>query len=152
MTVAAGVVTILCAEDDPDDRMLLADALESIGLPYQLHFTEDGEQLMSYLRREGDYVDSREFPSPDLLLLDLNMPRMDGREALVLIRADPSLRELPVVVMSTADSDEDVRNAYGLGASSFVTKPVTFERLVKVMQDIRHYWTDVATLPRSDRW
>lgn len=152
MTVAGGVVTILCAEDDPDDQILLQEALEAVGLPYQLHIVDDGERLLSYLLRSGEFEDPRSSPLPDLLLLDLNMPRMDGREALARIKADPRLRELPVVVMSTADSVEDVRMAYGLGASSFVVKPVTFERLVAVMQDIRHYWTGVATLPRSDRW
>ena len=152
MTSAASAAIILCADDDPDDRLLLRDALDEVGFAHDLRFVEDGEQLMAYLRGEGDFADPAHSPAPDLLLLDLNMPRMDGREALLRIRGDAELRTLPIVVLSTADSAEDIHTAYSAGANSFVVKPASFEELVRVMRSVEQYWTDVVELPERHRW
>ncbi len=149
MTNAPGTVTILCADDDPDDRMLLREALEEIGFAHDLHFTEDGEQLMAYLRHEGAYDDPGRSPAPDLLLLDLNMPRLDGREALLRIRADPDLNAIPIVVMSTADSADDIHMAYSAGANSFVVKPASFEELVRVMRGVQTVLDRCRRTPRK---
>ena len=132
--------------------MLLRDALDEMEFDYDLRFAEDGEQLLAYLRREGEYAQPERSPAPDLLLLDLNMPRMDGREALMRIRADHDLRAIPIVVMSTADSAEDIQMAYRSGANSFVVKPASFDELVRVMRGLRHYWTGVVELPGKHRW
>jgi CheY-like chemotaxis protein len=152
MMPAAGAITILYADDDPDDRDLMRDALDEIGLGGDLRFVEDGEEAMEYLRHEGRYADPRSAPEPSFLLLDLNMPRMDGREVLTAVRSDARLRTLPVIVLTTSDSEEAVRAAYDIGASSYVVKPPSFEKLVRVMRDLRHYWADVVTLPTSMRW
>jgi CheY-like chemotaxis protein len=129
-------ITILVAEDDPDDRLLMKDALGESGLAYDLYFAEDGEELMAYLRRQGRYAQDGAAPTPGLILLDLNMPKKDGREALWEIRMDPQLRRIPVVVLTTSCVHEDVVRSYGDGATSFVTKPVTFEALVGVLKTI----------------
>ena len=137
-------ITILMAEDDPDDRLLTKDAFAESRLVNGLHFVEDGEELMDYLRRQGKYKGA---PRPGLILLDLNMPKMDGREALAEIKTDPSLRRIPVVVLTTSQAEEDILRSYDLGVSGFITKPVTFEGLVKVMQTINMYWLQIVELP-----
>ena len=143
-------ITILMADDDPEDRMLAKEAMEMARLANDLHFVEDGEELMDYLYRRGRYADLKDSPRPGLILLDLNMPRKDGREALDEIKADPALRRIPIVVLTTSKAEEDIFRTYDLGASSFITKPVTFDGLVAVMQSIKKYWFDIVKLPTNE--
>ncbi|HWM90381.1 MAG TPA: response regulator [Thermoanaerobaculia bacterium] len=143
-------ITILLAEDDPDDRMLVADAVAEGRLVNDFRFVEDGEELMDYLHHKGRYADESLAPRPGLILLDLNMPRKDGREALREIKADPSLRQIPVVVLTTSKAEEDVFRSYDLGANSFVTKPVTFNSLVDLMKSLGRYWLEIVELPGPD--
>jgi two-component system response regulator len=135
------------AEDDPDDRLLAAEALREGRGGGELRFVEDGEQLLDYLRRRGRWADPAQSPRPALVLLDLNMPRMDGREALAALKADPELRRIPVVVLTTSRARDDVAVSYDLGASSFITKPSTFGGLVKAMRALGDYWMDIVQLP-----
>ena len=140
-------ITILLADDDEDDRRLSIDALRKSHLINTLHCVDDGEELMDYLKRRGRYTDAVQSPRPGLILLDLNMPRKDGREALAEIRADPELRRIPVVVLTTSEAEEDIYSTYDLGVNSFITKPVTFEGLVKVMNTLGQYWFEIVKLP-----
>lgn len=140
-------ITILMAEDDPDDRLLTRDALRESRLVNGIHFVEDGEELMDYLCRRGRYAPPHKAPRPGLILLDLNMPRKDGREALEEIKADPLLRRIPVVVLTTSEAEEDILRSYDLGVSGFITKPVTFDGLVKVMRSVTIYWFQIVELP-----
>lgn len=150
MGKAGHVLTILMADDDADDRLLAQEALEESRLVNALHFVEDGEQLMHYLHRRENYAHMREDPLPGLILLDLNMPRKDGREALEEIKTDPQLRRIPIVVLTTSKGEEDIYRSYDLGASSYITKPVTFIALVKVIQAIGKYWFELVELPPVD--
>ncbi len=134
------------ADDDPDDRELAREAIVASRLRNPLYFVEDGEELLDFLNRRGKYSVGTA-PRPGLILLDLNMPRMDGREALRAIKADPILRTIPTVVLTTSNADEDVLNCYSLGANSFITKPVTYDRLVEVMRALGAYWFDIVDLP-----
>ena len=143
-------ITILLADDDPDDRMLARDALDESRLANDLHEVADGEELLEYLRRQGKYADPASAPRPGLILLDLNMPRKDGREALREIKADPDLRSIPVVVLTTSKAEEDIYRTYDLGVSSFITKPVSFEGLVAVMKALGRYWFEIVELPRGE--
>jgi len=140
-------ITILLADDDPDDRMLARDALMESRVANDLRVVVDGEELMEYLHREAKYEDPGESPWPGVILLDLNMPRKDGREALKEIKADPRLRRIPVVVLTTSKAEEDVYKTYDLGVSSFITKPITFEGLVEVMKTLGKYWIEIVDLP-----
>ena len=140
-------ITILVADDDADDRMLIKDAFEEARLNNEIHFVEDGEQLMAYLRREGEYANMGDEPFPGIILLDLNMPKKDGREALREIKADAELKRIPVVVLTTSRAEEDIIRTYGLGVSSFITKPVTFEGLVDVVKALNDYWIEIVTFP-----
>lgn len=140
-------VTILCAEDDPEDRMLIEDAMEDSRLVNELQFVEDGEQLMDYLHRHGKYAELSNAPLPGLILLDLNMPKKDGREALEEIKADPDLRRIPIVVLTTSKAEEDILRTYDLGVSGFVVKPVTFETLVSIMKTVSKYWFEIVEPP-----
>lgn len=137
-------IIILMADDDADDRMLTKEALEESRVLNDLHFVIDGEDLMDFLKKRGQYSDA---PRPGLILLDLNMPRKDGREALKEIKADADLRRIPVVVMTTSKAEEDIYRSYDLGASSFITKPVTFDRLVELMKTMGQYWVEFVELP-----
>jgi CheY-like chemotaxis protein len=139
--------TLLVAEDDPDDRVLLKDALAENELAVDLRFVGDGEELMEYLYQRGRYSEPASAPRPGLILLDLNMPRMDGREVLKAIDADPSLRRIPIVVLTTSRAEEDIEHSYGLGANSYITKPVTFGELVEMTQALGRYWFDIVALP-----
>ncbi|HUF69499.1 MAG TPA: response regulator [Longimicrobiales bacterium] len=139
-------ITILMADDDADDRMLTREALVESRLGNDLRFVEDGQELMDYLKHEGRYA-KEEAPRPGLILLDLNMPRKDGRQALQEIKADPDLRSIPVVVLTTSKAEEDVLRTYDLGANSFITKPVTFEGLVEIIRVLGNYWFRVVQLP-----
>jgi two-component system response regulator len=140
-------ITILLAEDDADDRLLVREALSEGRVLNELRCVEDGEELLDYLRRRGRYADPETSPRPGLVLLDLNMPRKDGREALREIKGDPDLKRIPVVVMTTSKAEEDIVRSYDLGANSYVTKPVTFERLVELMKVLGRYWIEFVELP-----
>lgn len=140
-------ITILMADDDPDDRQLTREAFEENHLANELRFVEDGEELLDYLHQRGKYAAEGTAPTPGLILLDLNMPRKDGREALQEIKADPRLRAIRVVVMTTSKAEEDVLRTYNLSASSYITKPVTFERLVEVVKTLGKYWLEIVELP-----
>ncbi len=137
-------ITILMADDDPDDRSFAQEALAECRLANDLHFVEDGEDLLNFLYHRGHYTNASR---PGLILLDLNMPRLDGREALREIKADPSLRAIPIVVLTTSKAEEDIYRSYDLGANSFITKPVTFDGLVRVMKDVGRYWFEIVDLP-----
>ena len=141
-------VTILMADDDEEDRQMTQDALIESHLSNELRFVVDGEDLMDYLRGTGAYGDGGlEAPKPGLILLDLNMPKKDGREALAEIKSDPDLRHIPVVVLTTSRAEEDVFRTYDLGVNSFITKPVTFAGLVEVVQGLSRYWFEIVDLP-----
>jgi CheY-like chemotaxis protein len=143
-------MTILVADDDADDRMMAKEALDECQLAGKVDFVEDGVELLSYLRRQGRYAEPGASTRPGLILLDLNMPKMDGREALRAIKADPTLRRIPVVVMTTSQAEEDVYRTYDLGVSSYVSKPVTFDGLVDVMKTLGKYWFEIVKLPDGD--
>ena len=138
---------ILMADDDDDDRLLTRDAVAEAGLEGDLHFVENGEELLDYLCRRGKYQHPAAAPRPGLILLDLNMPLKDGREALREIRADPELRRIPVVVLTTSKADTDIGAIYDLGANSFISKPFQFEALVGVMKSLSQYWFKTVELP-----
>ena len=140
-------IVILMADDDADDRLLTQDAMTDARVINDLHFVTDGEELMEYLYRRGRYADAVSAPRPGLILLDLNMPKKDGREALKEIKADPDLRRIPVVILTTSKAEEDIYRSYDLGANSVITKPVTFEGLVELMRVIGRYWIEFVELP-----
>jgi CheY-like chemotaxis protein len=146
----ARAIMIVMADDDEDDRMLAREAWEEARLANRLDFVNDGQELMEYLRREGPYADRTHEPLPGLILLDLNMPRKDGREALREIKADPRLRRIPVVVLTTSKAEEDMLRSYDIGASAFVVKPVSFEALVEVMKAIKKYWFEIVDFPPEE--
>jgi CheY-like chemotaxis protein len=141
-------ITILICDDDEDDRLLTRQALEAAHVANTLRFVEDGVQLLDYLYQRGKYSGEAGLaPRPGLILLDLNMPNMDGREALAILKADPSLREIPVVMLSESRLDEDIARSYGLGATSYIAKPITFSRLVDAMNALGRYWLEIVELP-----
>ena len=140
-------VPILMADDDDDDRLLARDAFTESSLNNPLFFVEDGEELLDYLYHRGRYTRKEQFPLPGLILLDLNMPRKDGREALKEIKSDPNLQRIPIVILTTSKQQEDIIRSYSLGVSSFISKPVTFEKLVEVIQCIGQYWLEIVALP-----
>lgn len=140
---------ILMADDDPDDRLLAQDALAECHLQAEIHFVENGEELLDYLNRRGKYTQANA-PRPGLILLDLNMPRKDGREALREIKSSPDLRRIPVIVLTTSKADTDISKIYELGANSFISKPVTFDALVHVMKTLGQYWLQMVELPVSN--
>ena len=147
MRDAPSPITILLADDDEDDRMMTRDALRDARLHNDLRYVIDGVDLMDYLYRRGRHADPARSPRPGMILLDLNMPRMDGREALREIKGDPSLRSIPVVVLTTSKAEEDIYRTYDLGVNSFITKPVQFESLVEVMKTLGKYWFEIVELP-----
>lgn len=140
-------IVILMADDDADDRLLAKDALLECQMAGDLHFVENGEELMDYLCRRGNYAQPNAAPRPGLILLDLNMPKKDGREALREIKSNPDLRKIPVVVLTTSKADTDIGQIYELGANSFISKPVTFDSLVNVMKILGNYWFEIVELP-----
>jgi CheY-like chemotaxis protein len=147
MTKKQGIV-ILMADDDDDDFLLTEKALKQSKLLNTLCRVKDGEELLEYLRREGKYSeDPTVCPRPGVILLDLNMPRKDGREALREIKSDEKLRDIPVVVFTTSKAEEDIYRSYQLGVNSFITKPVTFDGLIRVMQTLGKYWFEIVELP-----
>ena len=141
-------ITILICDDDEDDRMLTRQAREQAHVSNSLEFVEDGEQLLDYLYQRGAYAgETGKAPRPGLILLDLNMPKMDGRDALKVIKEDPTLRDIPVVVLSTSRLDQDIVRSYQLGVNSFISKPVTFTGLVEAMNVLGRYWLEIVELP-----
>ncbi|GAB3196286.1 CheY-like chemotaxis protein [Pontibacter aydingkolensis] len=148
MSTKKNSIVILIADDDAEDRMLVKDALEESRLKNSINFVENGEELMDYLHHRGKYADTNEYPTPGLILLDLNMPKKDGREALKEIKADERLKLIPVVVLTTSKAEEDILRTYDLGVSSFITKPVTFTSLVDVMKTLSKYWFEIVELPK----
>lgn len=144
-------VRILLAEDDDDDYLLTTQALQEHRLINTVHRVHDGVELLEYLHRQGDYAKPDSAPQPSLILLDLNMPRKDGREALREIKADPKLRRLPVVVLTTSRAQEDIVRSYDLGVNSFISKPVGFHGLVDAVKVLGRYWFEVVELPEAER-
>lgn len=142
-------ITILLADDDADDRMMVQDAFTESRIANDLRCVNDGEELMDYLLRRGKFSDPAMSPTPGLILLDLNMPRKDGREALKEIRADERLRRIPVVVLTTSQAEEDIYRTYDLGVNSYITKPVTLVSLVELMKILSTYWFEIVRLPES---
>jgi len=147
MSIPVKSTVILMADDDADDRLLAKDALAECQLGNDLHFVENGEDLIDYLRKHGKYQAQSNSPRPGLILLDLNMPRKDGREALREIKSDPELRRIPVVVFTTSKADTDISRIYELGANSFIAKPTSFDALVNVMKVVTKYWLETVELP-----
>jgi CheY-like chemotaxis protein len=147
MTAPTKHAVVLMADDDGDDRLLARDAVAEAGMSGELRFVENGEELLDYLQRRGKFLKAGSAPRPGLILLDLNMPRKDGREVLREIKADPELRRIPVVVLTTSKADTDIGMLYDLGANSFITKPFRFDALVQVMRAIGDYWFGVVELP-----
>jgi len=141
------LVSILVADDDPDDREMIGDAMAENKFLNEVVFVEDGEQLLNYLHRQGKYHDKEKFPRPGIILLDLNMPKKDGREALREIKSHPEFKRIPVVILTTSKSEEDVLRMYNLGVNCFIQKPVTFESLLQVMKTLGKYWFEVVELP-----
>ena len=150
MTRANKPITILMADDDPDDREMTREAFAESRLANDLRFVEDGAELMDYLCRRNQYANPADSPRPGLILLDLNMPKKDGRQALSEMKADPNLRNIRVVVMTTSKAEEDILRTYDLGASSYVTKPVTFTALVDVIATLGRYWLEIVELPNGE--
>ena len=142
--------TILIANDDEDTRFLLGEALEEVRVSIRSQFVENGEEVLEYLYHRGKYADNGNWYQPDLIILDLNMPRLDGREALTLIRSDSNLRQIPIVILTTSHRTGDIVLCYRLGANSFISKPVTFEGLVEVMKTLCQYWFEIVALPPLD--
>ena len=141
-------ITILICDDDEDDRALTRQALEDAHISNSLRFVEDGEQLLDYLYQRGEYSgETGAAPRPGLILLDLNMPKMDGREALQNIKGDPTLVDIPIVILTTSGLDIDIIRSYQLGVNSFITKPVTFSGLVEAMNVLGRYWLEIVELP-----
>lgn len=140
-------ITILIADDDDDDRMLIRDALSESRLANQLQFVTNGEELLDYLLNNEKYADKDKYPRPGIILLDLNMPKKDGREALKEIKAHPDLRQIPIIVLTTSQTEEDIFRSYDLGVNSFITKPVSFGSLVDTMKILNRYWFEIVELP-----
>jgi two-component system response regulator len=139
-------ITILMADDDADDRLLTKEAFDASQVANDLRFVEDGVQLMDYLHQRGAYSDPQLAPKPGIILLDLNMPKKDGREVLAEIRGNPAFRCIRVIVMTTSKAEEDIYRTYNLGAASYITKPVTFEALVEVIRTLGKYWLEIVEL------
>jgi CheY-like chemotaxis protein len=138
---------ILMADDDEDDRRAVAKAWKASRAANPINFVNDGEELMDYLRKRGPFAELATWARPGVILLDLNMPKKDGREALREIKADPELRQIPVIILTTSQAEEDIYRTYDLGANSFITKPVTFTSLVDLLQALGKYWIEIVELP-----
>jgi CheY-like chemotaxis protein len=147
MTPRKRPITILYADDDLDDQLLVKEALEEARLLNDLRFVNDGEELLDYLRRRGEFADPDRSPRPGLILLDLNMPRKNGREALAEIKKDPDLRRIPIIVLTTSKAEEDIYRSYDLGVNSFISKPVTFTGMTSIMKALGAYWFEIVELP-----
>jgi CheY-like chemotaxis protein len=142
--------TILLVEDDPGDQELTRRALQQEVIRTDLRIVSDGKEALDYLRREGAFVDPVDAPRPDLILLDLNMPRIDGRQVLERVREDPRISRIPVVALTTSDEEEDVVRSYALGCKSYIKKPVEVENFISAIRELQHYWFELVTLPPED--
>ena len=142
-------VLILIADDDEDDRMFTKEAFEENYLLNEIRFVNDGVELIDYLKRRDKDTNPADSPRPGIILLDLNMPKMDGREALKEIKSDPLLRSIPVVVLTTSKAEQDVLQTYDLGVNCFITKPVAFSDFIEVTRMLGHYWFDIVQLPNA---
>jgi two-component system, chemotaxis family, response regulator Rcp1 len=140
-------IEIMLVEDNPGDVRLTREALKEAKVRNSLSVAGDGVEAMAFLRREGTHSAA---PRPDIILLDLNLPRKDGRQVLAEIKADPELRRLPVVILTTSKAEEDILKTYDLHANCFITKPVDFDQFVKVVHSIEHFWLSIVTLPPAD--
>lgn len=138
---------ILIADDDEDDRMFTKEAFDENFEDNEIRFVNDGVELLDYLRRKNKYANPASSPRPSIILLDLNMPRMDGREALQEIKNDPKLRTIPVVILTTSKAEHDIAKTYDLGVNCFITKPVSFTAFLEVTRTLGHYWFDIVKLP-----
>ena len=138
------IVEILLVEDNPTDVLITREAFKEFKIVNSLHVVEDGVEALAYLNQEGKYASE---PRPDLILLDLNLPRLNGRELLAIIKADPVLVTIPVVVLTTSHSEQDVLQAYGQHANCYIVKPVGFDNFVEAMKSIRQFWFSIVTLP-----
>lgn len=136
------------ADDDPDDQILLQEALRENNIPNSVFFVENGEELIEFLTKKGKF-EGKEHLNPGLILLDLNMPKMDGRQALKLLKADPILKKIPIIVLTTSRADNDILECYDLGVNSFISKPVNFHDLVEVTREISNYWLGTVSLPEN---
>jgi CheY-like chemotaxis protein len=143
--------TILMADDDVDDCLLMRDALSETGRACDLRFVRDGEELFDYLRHEGEYVDGRDSPWPDLILLDLKMPRKDGRDTIRDLKTDPRFRRIPIIALTTSSASDDVEASYNLGVNCFIAKPTTFRDLVNLVDTLGKFWLDMVELPPEAR-
>jgi Response regulator containing a CheY-like receiver domain and an HTH DNA-binding domain len=150
LTKDGKMITIVLADDDPDDRQLTRDAFVENRLANSLDCVEDGEELLDYLHRRGKFGNLGNTPLPGLILLDLNMPRKDGREALKELKANPDFRRIPIVVLTTSKAEEDILRSYDLGVNSYITKPVTFKSLVEIVKVLGRYWFEVVELPAEE--
>jgi CheY-like chemotaxis protein len=142
---------LLMADDDEDDCLLMREAVREVFQSDHFHCVGDGQELMDYLFRRGIYTDHETYPLPDLILLDLNMPRKDGLQALEEIKEHPLLKAIPILIFSTSKEQKEIDLCYSLGANSYITKPVSFESLVKVVRCLSDYWFGIVGLPLSER-
>ncbi|TGK29018.1 response regulator [Leptospira gomenensis] len=140
-------IHILVAEDDPDDRLLMRDGFRENNLINPLHFVKDGEELIDFLLNKGEYSDILKYPKPGFILLDLNMPKMDGREVLRTLKGIPELKKIPVIVLTTSREEEDMIQTYDLGANSFIRKPVEFSAFIDTIRTLGEYWLEIVELP-----
>jgi CheY-like chemotaxis protein len=147
MTRSSYPIRIVVADDDPDDRMMIKDAFEEAKLGNPVDFVQDGVELMEYLRREGQYKSMANQPYPGFILLDLNMPRKDGRTALKEIKESSDLHRIPIVILTTSKAEEDIIKTYNLGVNSFICKPVSFDGLVEIVKTVGRYWIEIVALP-----
>tara|TARA_Y100000813_G_C24065071_1_gene305930 strand:+ start:108 stop:554 length:447 start_codon:yes stop_codon:yes gene_type:complete len=139
----------LIADDDAEDRELVRLAFEASGVSHELHFVADGEELLAYLSHQGDYADASSAPRPDLILLDLNMPRLDGHGVLRRMKQDPHIADIPVIVFTTSSAERDIEETYRLGAQSYIEKPFSFDEQVRLLREIERYWTTTSRLPET---
>jgi len=147
MNIERSAPTILVADDDPDDRQWIKESLTETGKAGKLLFVVDGEDLMDFLHHSGKYTAMPSLSYPGLILLDLNMPKMDGREALKAIKSDARLRHIPIIILTTSKAEHDIFHTYNLGANSVILKPVTYAALVQIMNNLTRFWFDTAQLP-----
>jgi len=143
------LISIHMCDDDPDDQLLVSDALDEARLGNIIDFTSNGKELFQYLNREGDYAHLVDKPLPGLILLDLNMPVMDGREVLSKLKQNEKFRSIPVIVLTTSKAEEDIARSYGMGVNSFIIKPVSFENLVDMVRTVTDYWFHLVSLPKK---
>jgi CheY-like chemotaxis protein len=144
-------ITLLIADDDPEDRSLMIEAWRESHFANDVQCVENGEELLDYLLHRNKFKHPESAPRPGLILLDLNMPKLDGREALREIKSNPELRGIPIVVLTTSKAEEDIYRTYQLGVNSFISKPVTFDSLVELAKDLGHYWFEIVELPPQDK-